>query len=416
MDVKQYLPEFYEKDYGRTNTPVLTADVLSQILQDTESEPFNNWDDRTSLEKELHIKELIVSGFKIRDTNFLKAFFAFKGTNLDLQYILKTIGYDSVIYNDGGYVHRGLDGKDRVIPINPFYKETISEPRCQIEIKVILDLNLDESFEGYFGLDLNRIRQICNERLNSCSYLSRVFIEAMARERYETMKWTQDYLIIKRNLEIFKDNYFTEYRLPEVIYGEEFNDQLKYGKEYNDMLAYGRHNQVYFRPLWDKLVVGATVALPEVAMSLNGGEGGTIQATEFVDIRVTKPQYDTYQFGFRDHMDYISRRKLYFTDEKPYPVLEAQDSIDVGYGRNVTFIEHPASPYYYGREHNVDMKYGVARDSSEFGNKSNTVASYGEVAKNQGTEHPALSLNGDNPDAVVQLQDAVEITVTRRGG
>lgn len=413
-DVKQYVPEFYEKEYGRTNVVNHSAEVLEQLLSDVETKPFNNWNDKATLESELHVNDIIVSGFKVRDISLLKAFFAFKGTNLDLQYILRSIGYDSVIYNDGGYVHRGVDGKDRVIPINQFYNDTISNLRCQIEIKVILDLNDDEGFDGYFGLDLERVKGICAERLNSCSYLSRVFIGAMVKERYETMKWTQDWFVATRHLAPYKDEYFTEYTLPEVIYGEEFNDRLRYGKEFNNALAYGRHKEKFFKPLEDRLITGVVSKLPEVAMAINGSGDATIQATEFVSIVVSKPHYDSYQFPISEHLIVKAHNNIWLTDEAPYPVMDITDSSVAGFGRHIAFIENP-NAYYYGKEHNLNMKYGVGRGLDEFGNADSSVASYGDSPANQGTEHPAISLNGDNPNAVVQLSDNLDIRVIKRG-
>lgn len=410
MSVKQYVPEFYERDYGRSNVVTHSAEVLEQILTDIETEPFNNWNDRETINNEFHIKEIIVSGFAIRDTSFLKAFFAFKGTNLDLKYILNNIGYESVIYNDGGYLHRNIDGTERVIPINPFYGDKLSEPRCQIEIKVIIDLNRDETYEGYSGIDLARIKGICQERLNSCSYLSRVFIEISAKEIYETMKWTTDYCTVKRIFPAMTDEYFEEYTLPEVVYGKEYNDSLRYGKEFNDSLPYGSHKQIYFKPIGDKLITGRVSQMPESAMAINGQGDATIQASDFMTVVVSKPHYDTYRFAMQDYLTIAKHSVVWLTDEAPYPTLEAQDSFKVGYGRRYGFIENP-NAYYYGREHNLNLRYGVGRGADEFGTEDAEVIAYGDKPKNQGTENQVLGLNGSDDNAVINLQDSLQIVV-----
>ena len=38
---------------------------------------------------------------------------------------------------------------------------------------------------------------------------------------------------------------------------------------------------------------------------------------------------------------------------------------------------------------------------------------YGEQPKNQGTEHPLLSINGSNKDAVIDMQDSLTIQVIK---
>lgn len=412
-EIKRYIPEFYERDFGKTNTVSHTVELFQQILDDIKNDKFNNYTDDAVVKKEFKVDDVIMSGFKIRDISFLKAYFAFKGTNLDLQYILNNIGYESVIYNDGGYVHRNKDGTERVIPVSPFYKDKISEPRCQIEIKVIIDLNTDivEGFTGYNGLDLARIRAVCQERLNSCSYLSEVFVEMSVREYYETMAWTEDFFTVKRSLGLMADNYFTDYKLPDVIYGEEFNDALKYGKEYNDGLAYGRHNQILFKPLDDTLFMQYKQGLNENAMGINDG-AGTIQLGDILQIISVKPLYEYYNFGIADYLQLGSNRTMWFADDEGYPTLEAQDNMTLFKGRIHRFIEHPDA-YYYGKESNDYLRYGVAKGADEYGDKSGEVVAYGQKPKNQGTESPALSINGDNPDAIINMQDNVEIKVRR---
>lgn len=306
IDVKQYLPEFYEHDYGRTNTVSHTAEILGQLLEDVETEPFNNWDDRDSLEAELRVKDLIVSGFKLREPAFLKAFYAFKGTNLDLKYILKNIGYDSVIYNDGGYIHRSRDGTERVIPVNELYKDTIPDPRCQVEIKIIVDLNKDDSeFLGYNGINLASIRKICEERLNSCSYLSRVFVEIAAIEQYETMKWTQDYCSILHVIPPFEDPYFEEYKLDQIKYGEEFNGGLKYGREYNSSLIYGANSQPLLRYLSDSASFAKNESITndtggsECVLALNGSGLSTVRPSDVLKINKTWGFRESYTDAFQ---------------------------------------------------------------------------------------------------------------------
>lgn len=412
-NIKQYVPEFYERDFGKSNIVSHTVDVFEQICNDIKTEKFNDLTDAESIKKEFKVADVIVSGFSIRDISFLKAFFAFKGTNLDLKYILNNIGYESVIYNDGGYVHRNLDGTERVIPINPFYGDKLTEPKCQIEIKVIINLNRDDSmFGGYTGLDLAKIRAICQERLNSCSYLSRVFIEISAKDTYPTMKWMSDYFVAEKYFAPFKDLYFKEYRLPEVIYGEEFNDRLRYGKEFNDSLAYGRHNQILFKPLSDKLILGMTHKLPESALSINGENDSTIQLNEELEIISIKPQYDTYPFAMVDRLDIKAKRVMWLKDENEYPTVDIKEDLTVGRGKKYQFIENP-NAYFYGREYNANLKYGDTRGDDEFGDESEEVIAYGEQPKNQGTEHPLLSINGSNKDAVIDMQDSLTIQVIK---
>lgn len=254
--LSQYVPSFYKKKYGDTNIATFTQELFNQVVNDILSYKFNDWTEKDLLiEKEFKVNEIITSGFKIRDIEFLKAFFLFKGTNSDLQYILNNIGYDSVVYNDGGIYHQ----KDKDSPMIPVpvqeYKGGLSN--CEIEIQIQIDLNNPNWSGGYEGLDTGPIKQIIDERINLCSFLNKVSVIIKADDYVDTDKIYDD-ITIRIDLPPMEDSIFYEYTLDPILYGREYNDNLKYGGRANKSAPYyGQDKIIFFGPMYDELEITA---------------------------------------------------------------------------------------------------------------------------------------------------------------
>lgn len=288
IDIRQYVPEFYERLYSETNSVTLTADILSKILTDIKSLPMNNWDDLAVLNQEFKTDQVIVSGFKIRQTEFLKSFFRFKGTNSDLQYVLNNLGYDSVIYNDGGFYHRH-DGKDQMVDVNG---QGMAKA-CEVEIQVIIDLNSPD-YSGFSSQGFGGIKEVIEERINSCSFLAKISVAALVHETYSFP--IAEYHEVKVKIPPIEENYFEEYTLPPITYGQLYNNSLKYQGVYkmlDDKKIYGREAQVRFRPLDDYMETRQSYGSPEIGLSINNDNpDATVQLNESVEITKFNSSYD----------------------------------------------------------------------------------------------------------------------------
>ncbi len=90
----------------KPNTINLTAAIIEKVIEDLDEIKFNDWSDFELYVQEFKLSEVfenIDEGFyTVKDPELLKGFFAFKGTDVDIQYLLKVSGYSLVIY-DAGY-------------------------------------------------------------------------------------------------------------------------------------------------------------------------------------------------------------------------------------------------------------------------------------------------------------------------
>lgn len=97
------LEELLEK--VEPNTVVLVAGLMDKIL--SELQRFNHWDDYATYIKEFRLPEVfegLEEGFyDVSNPELLEGLFAFKGTSLDVQYILKVAGLNMEIYDKDYY-------------------------------------------------------------------------------------------------------------------------------------------------------------------------------------------------------------------------------------------------------------------------------------------------------------------------
>ena len=205
--ISQFEPVFYKQQYGEVNAVTVANNIFNQIINDILEYKFNRWNDKNILKDEFKTDKVITSGFKMRNIEFLKSFFVFKGTNSDLYYILNNLGYKSTLFNDGGILHQD-DPQDpssrKVVPVQEF-KGIPNE--CEVEIQVQLNLN-DPNFKGYTSIDIEPIIKVIKERLSVCAYLHRTYISFLAKENYETVKETRDTLFEVNTATKTIDSYF----------------------------------------------------------------------------------------------------------------------------------------------------------------------------------------------------------------
>lgn len=220
--VSKYIPEFYEREYGSTNVVSVSGVVADQAISEIDSIGMNEYTNLQDMIREFKIDEVIDSGFKIRETAFLKSFFAFKGTDADLEYIINNIGYESEIYVDGTISHVDIDGNETIAPTTSFVEDTGGKKRstpCEMGILIQLDLN-SPTYEGYNSGIISKIRKTIEDRISLCTYISQVSVRIKAVDDYETLNWTDSEISIEsRSANV--DEYFNEYLRPVLKYGQE---------------------------------------------------------------------------------------------------------------------------------------------------------------------------------------------------
>lgn len=256
VDIAQYVPEFYESVYGETNIVTLTATILEQILNEIKSRGMNDWTDPEVLEDEFKASEVMISSFNIPEIELLKSFFRFKGTVADLEYVVKMIGYDSVVYSDGGFRHRDQDGNEEIIDVLGYG----TAEACEIKMEAHLNLN-DPNWSGYESTGFGAIKTVVDERINVCSHLEKISVYIDVIEYVftgdEHIWMVQDTFDLTQMIAPFVDYYFEEYTLDPILYGREFNHDLMYGEKNNyysdDKVNYGRDKFTYFSPISDHI-------------------------------------------------------------------------------------------------------------------------------------------------------------------
>lgn len=392
--ISQYIPEFYEKQHGKTNIVTVSGEVLNKIVTDIRKFQMNNWDKIEILETEFKASEVITSGFRIRQPEFLKSFFRFKGTNADLKYILSNIGYTSTIYNDGGIQHR--DNKDETTEIVELPTSTNKANPCQLEIQIQLDLN-SPLFDGFETIDIGPIKDIINNRISLCSYLNKISIAILVEDAID-MDNIQDEFEIEIRPAPFEDNFFDEYGMPHIKYGKKFNDNLKYGAIGENLAPYyGQHNIKFFRPLTDYVEITrrCTYELDETLDSENVKDD--IQIPEMIF-----EQFDTEQ----QVKEYIDTKLAHTIPDEEIP-LHYRDAI----------LTHPevesdsALPIkkfgrkYFTREHT--MTYGQSPVQA-FYNEQDMVTSP--------SAEQVISINGVNEPDTASINDDIEIFIRRENG
>lgn len=244
----QYVPKFYNRNHGETNTITVSAQIMDRILKDITEYKINKWNDIELLETEFKSKEVISSNYSINQPQFLKSFFRFKGTNTDIDYILKNMGYDSIIYNDGGTFHQ--DKKDSPLVRVPTQEYDGELFPCELTIQVSVDIN-STSYSGYETTKIAEIKKIVDDRLGSCSYLSRIILALKLTDYYDPSHIYDDF-VIKTELEPWTDEVFEYFTIDPIKYGRLFNNYLKYGN-YNKTAQkiYGAHKIIRLKPISD---------------------------------------------------------------------------------------------------------------------------------------------------------------------
>lgn len=353
VDIKQYVPEFYETLYGNTNTVTLSAEVLQQVLSDIQALPMNNWDNLAVLNQEFKTDKVIVSGFRIRDTSFLKSFFKFKGTNSDLQYVLNNLGYESVIYNDGGILHLAdepdEEGRPKydIVDVTGYGKST----PCAIEIQIHIDLD-NPNYSGFSSQGFGGLKDVCEERINMCSFLDKISVSAMVTDNYPFEEITDEVTTLRKIPDI-EDEYFEEYSLPPIIYGQEYNENLKYERtnKQKTKKIYGQDRIKLFRPLDDEISIREHKRLQDQVLNLNSTEGAGILLTDSATARRFNGVIEAYSVTDSVTETLEIRRKSYRTFEDNHPSEHMNDSV------HIMKTTHRDFTTKYGKENNGALQY-----------------------------------------------------------
>lgn len=365
-DIKQYLPQFYEVLYGKTNTVTLSAELWGQILKDISSYPMNNWDDLEVLNREFKTEDVIVPGFRVRETSFLKSFFKFKGTNSDLQYVLNNLGYESVIYNDGGMLH-STDKTDEhgnpeyeIVDVTGYGKST----PCAIEIQVQIDLN-NPNYSGFTSQGFGGLKQVVEERVSMCSFLDKISVSVTVTEDYPMNEMGDD-LIIRYHI-IGEDEYFEEVTLPPIIYGREQNDDLKYTnpRKNTQRAFYGQDKLKLFRPLEDEMVYRENRGFDDQVINPNTDDdkNGVPMSDHVKELRYngSLDEYSLLDFS----SDSIEIRRRTFRElEDPYDFSN--------FGEEVHIVKTTYHDYRtrYGKKQNDNLTY-LKKALTKFGDLFN---------------------------------------------
>lgn len=196
----QYIPDFYDT-YPNTIVNV-SAQLLDKLTEEFRSRRMNNWDDLDENIKEFKTDETILSNYRVRSAELLKAFFKFKGTSADLKYIIKNIGYQLVLYRDGGVTHLEPDGSYKDIPVQD--AEGAATHPCQLEIQIVFAD--DGSGLGTYNSDtLDVIKTILGDRMALCAFLQSMMVKMEVSDLFDTPKLVKDDFTI-RSIIYDKDN------------------------------------------------------------------------------------------------------------------------------------------------------------------------------------------------------------------
>lgn len=246
--ISQYIPEFYESHFSKTNVVTTFGVILDEIVKQIDSIGMNDWESIDDMMREFKIDEVTIPGFTIARTELLKSFFTFKGTNSDLAYITKILGYDTEIYIDGSISHKGVNGQEELVQTTA-YKGPGRTPPCEISLRIVLDLN-DPNYAGYNSNIINQISDIMRQRISVCAYISSIAVTIKARDIYETLNFTNDRVMFK-TITTIKEEVISEAFRPPLKYGQKYG--TKYGRKYKN--KYGQHKLPIFNYLEEDLVI-----------------------------------------------------------------------------------------------------------------------------------------------------------------
>lgn len=149
------------------NTVNVTAAMIDKIL--SELEGFNTWTELEDLKREFKISELFEGQenfYSVSRTELLKGFFQFKGTYVDIQYLMKTAGYELTISEKGDGTALG---------------ETLND--CELASEVTIDLD-SVNYHGFDNAVIKGIRNLLEFRLYLCTYLVKLSVKLKATDYY----------------------------------------------------------------------------------------------------------------------------------------------------------------------------------------------------------------------------------------
>lgn len=149
------------------NTINVVAALLDVVNEDLGGlEQFNTWSDFEQYIGEFRLDEVfegLDAGFyNVSDPELLKGFFSFKGTEIDLQYLLKIAGFTIVIY-DSSYFSQAESMYDLLISRPGGFEEEIAE--------ILAAFSQPEIDEGFAKLEPHQVNNVTPLVSNPNAYL-----------------------------------------------------------------------------------------------------------------------------------------------------------------------------------------------------------------------------------------------------
>lgn len=199
----EYLPEAFKatKDSlkGKTfdnlhpNSVALAAKVLDEVLETIA----NDWETTVDdILQEFRLNESLAGAeklYSIRQSELIKGFFLFKGTMVDVEYILRMSGYKLQIIDYEKLTRTDLSIFGNTFSYNKqedryyYYIGAGSKPKpinnCELYAIIYADLT-DPKFPGYSPSTLEAIKKIIASRLLVCVYLNRMGINFHIQDIY----------------------------------------------------------------------------------------------------------------------------------------------------------------------------------------------------------------------------------------
>lgn len=372
MEFNSYLPSILTN--LQSDNPLKSSlNAFNQAMLDLNAlKGFMDYKDNQSVYDLLKIKETTYKTMSVSEPAFAKSLFLFKGTSADLNFVAKQLGYEAIVYNDGGYIHRDLQGVENVIEVISGYKERTQYP-CGIEIKVVIDLNNNDF--SYDGVDTQLVRELCEARLSNCTYLAKIMIELSARESFATSAKLNDFLEIKISPAVFVDRYMSVVTKAKALYGKQYNANMKYGTHLNDNAVFGEKQTL--SPVFDKFILGQNTNTNDSANILDN-------ISDFASIEVVKACRDSVNAtqSIKEHLTIKYTSQIILNDLRGDSCIDTLD---------------------YKKHEIVELQNGsntYKKQSKKFGKKSNEKKQYSNSKVD--TEHYNNAMN-----------DTLDITYTK---
>ena len=220
----ELLPDVFKKvlDESKTNkdflnlkpnTVALTAKILDEVIKQLSIDWNVTVDEILEEFKLTKSLEEAIALYSVRKPELLKGFFIFKGTKVDIEYILRVSGYNMEIY-DNQRLYRTPKEKLLNFEYNKdedaFYYigSTGAKKRvknCELYAVINADLT-NPNFQGYNTKTLETIKTIIVSRLLVCVYINRLGINFFIRDNY--IYSIDEIVKIVKDLK-YKDDYFS---------------------------------------------------------------------------------------------------------------------------------------------------------------------------------------------------------------